>query len=181
MKNKWIFIIIPIIAIIIATIIFIIVHKEKHVNHFDFPITLKSHNYTNYERADTMTMIILNKILMYDTIEVNIYYMTSEISNNDIDVQAFIQKNPFVPHTYYLFIKKGSLTVPIDKILSHEMIHVEQMENGNLLEIGGDYFIFEGKTYQYTKVPYSQRPQEIEAFKKQDKILKELNTLLYSK
>lgn len=181
MKNKWIFIVLAIIAIIIATIIFVTVRKEKHITHFDFPTTIKAHNYTDYKRADTMVMVILNKILLYDTIEVNLYYMIAEINNNNIDVQAFIQKNPFIPHTYYLFIKKGSLTVPMDQILSHEMIHVKQMESGDFIQSSNDGFIYKGKTYYYSKIPYNQRPQEIDAFNKQAKTLHELNNLLYSK
>ena len=181
MKNKWIFIVLAIIAIIIATIIFVTVRKEKHIQHFDFPTTLKSHNYTEHKRADTMVMVILNKIMTYDTIEVDLYYMTTEINNNDIDVQAFIQKNPFVPHTYYLFIKRGDLTVPIDQILSHEMVHVRQMETGVFIQITADDFMYKGKVYQYSKLPYNQRPQEIDAFNNQTTILRELNNLLYSK
>jgi len=181
MKKYWFLISLAVAAIIIATIIIINVRREKHVNHFDFPTTLRVYNHTDYERADTLTMIVLNKIFTYDTIEVNIYYMINEIGNDDIQVQAFIQKNPFVPHNYFLFVKRNELSIPIDKVISHEMIHVKQMESRKFIQIDADTYIYDNKMFRFSEVQYDKRPPEIDAFKEQDKVLHQLNNLLYRK
>jgi len=181
MKKYWFLILLVAVAITIAIIIIISTYKEKKINHFDFPNTILVKNYTDYKRADTLAMVILNKIFSYDSIEVNIFYMTTDIGNNEIDVQAFIQKNPFVLHNYYLFIKNGTLSVPIDKVISHEMIHVRQMETRKFIQIDADTYIYDNKMFRFSELQYDKRPPEIDAFNEQNKILRQLNNLLYRK
>lgn len=180
MKKNWFLILLAVIAIIIAIVI-IITHKEKKFNHFDFPNTVLVTNHTNYEHADTLAMVILNKIFSYDTIEVNIYYMPTDIGNDEIQVQAFIKKNPYVKHNYLLFVKRTDLAISIDKIISHEMIHVKQLESGILVQVDTDKYIYDGKEFQFSKVSYNKRPQEIDAFRNENKVLSKLNNLLYTK
>jgi len=181
MKKKWIIIIVAILAIIIATIIIITTCKEKKVNHFEFPSTLTASNYTNYERADTITMVILNRIFNIDTMQISIHKMVMDMGNDELETWAFIQKNPFVPHNYYIFIKDGSLPMSLEQLLSHELIHLKQIESGILVVTGGDGYYYDGKYFKFSEVPYNQRPQEIEAFKNQNEVLRKLNDLLYSK
>jgi len=181
MKKKWIFIILAILAIIIATIIIVSIRKEKKVNHFEFPNTLTASNYTNYKRADTIVMVILNRIFNIDTMQISIHKMVMDMGNDESQIWAFIQKNPFIPHNYYIFIKEGSLPMSLEQLLSHELIHLKQIENGILVVTGGDGYYYNGKYFKFSEVPYNQRPQEIEAFKHQNEVLRELNDLLYSK
>ena len=62
--------------------------------------------------------------------------------------------------------------------LSHEFIHIDQYDRGDL-EIIGKYAVWKGNTLDMTKVKYETRPFEKEAFGKQDAIKKEVKELLY--
>lgn len=185
MKNKGWFIIGAIIISLIVIIIIINIkqaRKENRVNHFDFPNTMIVNNHTDYRRADTLAMIVLNKIYVYDIMTVNIYYMNSDMGNDKFDVAGFIQKNPYKQHDYNIFIKKKTLPVSIKKFLSHELIHLNQMESGDLIQLQDNTkIIYKGDTISFFDVPYDKRPYEIEALTKEDKILKKINKLLYIK
>jgi len=181
-KSRWFFIVLAIVAIIIVAIIIINIRREKRVNHFEFPPTMQVENYTKYKRADTLAMIILNKIFLFDTIKLNIYYMNRDMSTDEREVAGFIQKNPFEPHSYNIFTKKGGLPISIKRFLSHELIHLEQMEMGDLIQFQDQIkIVFKGDTIYFSQVPYDERPYEIEAHLMDDSIEKGLNKLLYRK
>jgi hypothetical protein len=180
MKNKWLIIVLVIIVIFITTIIIININKEKHKNHFTFPESVEVNNFTDYNDVDTLVMIVLNKIFNYDTISIKIYYMNADLNTDDIQIYAFIQKNPFRPHAYFIFLNKN-ISAPIDKILSHELIHLKQMESGELVQETTNYSIYNRDTIYFSKVKYFDRPYEIEAFKNENAVLHKLNNLLYSK
>jgi hypothetical protein len=185
MKIKsWIIIVAVVLIMILGIVITIIVEtrKENNVNHFVFPSTILSENHTTERRADTLAMIIINKIFQFDTINVMIFYMPKEYNDDETEFIGFVQKNPFKSHAYFIFIKKGMLPISIKKILSHEMIHVEQMEKGDLIPIFDvPKMVYKGDTIDFYNVPYDKRPFEISAFAMQDGIEKRLKELLYKK
>lgn len=168
---------------IIITII-INIQREKRFRHFDFPETMIVNNYTEHKRADTLAMVILNRILKYDTAIVTIYYFPREWGNDNYEISGFIQKNQFDdhPHEYIILIKKGVLPISVKKFLSHELIHLDQMEKGELIQIiGVPKVIYKGETIDMMEVPYDKRPYEQDAFARENGILKELNHIIYSK
>lgn len=178
-KKYWL-----IIAVIIIGIILVILfYKKKEMNKFTFPITLNVNNYTQYKALDTISMVILNKELGFDTMNINLYYMVNNnISTDKIEVAAFIQKNPFEKHKYNIFINKdlNELNLTYGKLLSHELLHLYQMEKGELIQFADDV-IYKGDTIYFSKVKYEDRSYEKAAYKGQDSIGKKLNKLLYSK
>ena len=181
MKNKK-FIIIGIVVLDITLLVILLVRRERNVNVYEFPPTLVVNNLTTHKNANTYSKIILNKVYDYDTITLNIYYAPKDYSVEEYEVLGFIQKNRFEPHYYNIFLKKGTLSLSIKNILSHELIHLHQMEIGDLISIPDtSLIIHKGDTISLLDVPYNKRPFEIEALSQDNKVLKELNHLLYSK
>ena len=180
MKNKK-FIFIGIIVIIIIGI-FLLIRREKNINVYEYPDSLVVNNYTKYKNADIYSKIILNKIYYYDTINLNIYYAPIDLSTDKYDIAGFIQKVPFNTHSYNIFTKKGGLSISIKKFLSHELIHLYQMEIGDLIPIQDSLaMIYKGDTISFIDVPYNKRAFEIEALSTENIINKKLNHFLYKK
>lgn len=183
MKKPWLLILIFLLLLAFGIIIAIIVTKrrEARINRFEFPTTMVAANYTSHRYADTIALVILNKIYQYDTIHVNIYKMTQGMGNDQFEVAGFIQKNPYEPHTYNIFVKDKFLPVSIKRFLSHELIHLNQMEMGDLIQIDYTKIVYRGDTIYFSQVPYDKRMYEIEASLQENSIQKALNKLLYSK
>lgn len=180
MKKKW-FILIGLTALIVVGII-LLVRREKNVNVYEFPDTVVVENHTTQKNAETYSKIILNKIYGYDTIKLDIVYMPQDLGTDEIEVAGWIQQNPYEPHTYMIFVKKGSVPVPMKNFLSHELIHVHQMERGDMIQIPNEpMVIYKGDSIDFYHVPYKERPFEIEALSTENDIKKKLNHLLYSK
>lgn len=184
MKKSWVLILIIALVIALGIIITIIVtkHSERRINRFEFPTTMIVNNHTSHKYADTIAMVILNKIYQYDTMNINIYKMVQEMKNNQFEVAGYIQKNPFEPHAYNIYVKDKFLPVSIKQLLSHELIHLHQMELGDLIPLQDqNRIVYKGDTVVYSEVPYDKRAYEIEALSHEDKIQRILNKLLYSK
>jgi hypothetical protein len=183
MKKNWLLILIFLLLIALGIIVSIIITKrrEARINRFEFPTTMVANNYTSHKYADTISLIILNKIYHYDTINLNIYYVPKYLSSDKYDIIGFIQKNPYQPHSYNIFVKNGILPISIKRFLSHELIHLHQMEIGDLVQIDYTKIVYKGDTIYFSQVPYEKRLYEIEAFSHESSIQKALNKLLYSK
>jgi hypothetical protein len=184
MKRPWIIIVVMLLIITLGIIITIIINKqkEKRINHFKFPVTMVVKNYTDNNYADTIAMVILNKILKYDTMSLNIYHSPKHLRKIEYEIIGFIQKNPYENHSYDVFIRSERLPVSIKTFLSHELVHLQQMERGDLIQLPGfEKIVYKNDTIYYSEVPYDERPYEIEAFSKENRIKKNLNSLLYSK
>ena len=136
--------------------------KTKYIPQ-TFPKTIVVKNYTNNDRADSVTMIILNKVMGYDTMTVNIYKLTDRFDNGDIILNAHTVANPFEKHNYMIFMKDGLSYDEMKKTLAHELIHVKQMDNSNL-SIFEKGYIWNKDSFNYKNVTYESRPYEIEAF-----------------
>lgn len=180
MKKKW-FILIGV-GVLITVMVFLLVRRERNVNVYEFPNSIVVKNHTTQKNAETYSKIILNKIYKYDTIKLEIVYMFKDLSSDNIDIAGWIQQNPYEPHTYMVFVKKGSLPISMKKFLSHELIHLHQMERGDLIQIPNKpMVIYKGDSIDFHHVPYKERAFEIEAFSTEKDILKKLNNFLYSK
>ena len=118
MKKQYWLILIAIVLGIILAIFLMRPHKEIGV----FPETLQVYNYTEHTELDTTALIILDKILNLDTINLFIYYSPVNYNSAEIEVMGFIQKNPFQLHTYAIFVSKTTILTP-KNMLSHELAH----------------------------------------------------------
>jgi len=128
-----------------------------------FPKTLMVKNYTNNQRADTITMIILNKVMRYDTMTVNIYKLTDMFDNGDMILNAHTVANPFEKHNYMIFMKDNLSTEDVKSTLSHELIHIKQMDDSKLSVFDKGY-VWNKDSFNFKNVTYESRPYEIEAF-----------------
>jgi len=80
-----------------------------------------------------------------------------------------------MPKYYQLIV---DCSKPSKLTLCHEMIHLQQMEEGRLrVAVKSGSCVWEGKTFDFY-TPYDKRPWEAEAFKRQTGLLKSVQTLL---
>lgn len=143
---------------------------------YTFPDTLVVNNYTEYPEMDTTALLILDKILHLDTITLYIYYSPVDYNSRDLEVMGFIQKHPFIAHSYNIFVSKTTQLTP-KNFLSHELAHLEQMEKGELIDVlgsSGVIKIYKGDTIHLLLTEYAQRPFERDADKRAFEIRKEL-------
>ena len=174
MKRK--IAIVGLIVILLVILILVFRSCKKEYNSFVYPNTIAVHNYTNNKKADTISMIILNKIMLFDTVTVNLYKLTNMFDTNDILIVAHTIKNPFEKHAYNIFLKDDLSYDMLKSVLSHEMIHVKQMENGDLVIIDKSY-IWEKDTFRYVNVEYTKRIQEIQAENEQSGVKQQMEKL----
>ena len=181
LNKKYIYIILSLVVIIIL-IIFIKRHTtDKVQNKYEFPSTLKVNNNTSYKTADTIILVILNKIYNYDTMVVDIYYYNNQIYFNDYDIIGFIEKNQYNLHHYLIYIKKNLEYFPDKTFFSHELVHLNQMELNKFKKITNNKVIYLNDTIDCSKIPYPNRQFEIDAFNEEKFVYKKLNYYLYQK
>jgi hypothetical protein len=182
MKKRTWFIIIGIIILVIGLMIYLNLREKRPFNTFEFPETLTVQNHTENERGDTVAMVILNKLLGYDTMNVNIYPMPAVLSKDSkTEYIAMIKQVPFQKGDYIIFLQQDASIGKIKMALSHEMVHLKQFEDGRLDMIPGDQtrYIWLGDTIRGVDVKYEDRTHEKEAFREGPKLERELNKILY--
>jgi len=180
MKKK-IYSIILVIIITIGVIILILLQKKRDArpfNTYDFPETINIVNGTNYEKADTIVLVLANKIFNLNTLNLKIYYLSDLIVSEDMIYNAIIQQLHFGHNNYLLLLNKNLSLSQLKLTLSHEFVHINQYQSGDL-KVYKHYAIFKGDSIFFRDVKYRDRSFEKDAFKNQTKILKELNNFLY--
>jgi len=180
MKKNKLFIVIIIIIIFIIGII--LLSKKRVMNKFTFPTELIIKNNTAHNGVDTIAMVILNKIMKIDTINIQFYNIKDGLfKDGSIDIMAFIEKVSFNKHQYVIFLAKDFKNNNISEIIGHEMVHVKQMENGELVQSISheNYSIYKNDTIFYLKIPYEIRPFEIDAVKEEKSFSNDLYKILY--
>jgi hypothetical protein len=151
-------------------------NKQREFNKFYFPETLIVHNHTNNLKADTITMIILNKIMKYDDLTVEIYVLKNIFDTHELIVLSKIEKNKFYKHNYKLYIKNELRFGTLVDVIAHEMVMIDQMET-NKLQLLGDGYVWKRDSAKYSRVEYYDRSYEVAAFKRQMDIVKQLKNL----
>ena len=172
MKTK---IIIGVIVLLLFSILCIRSCKTRYLPQ-TFPSTIVVKNYTNNQRADTITMIILNKVMGYDTMTVNLYKLTDMFDNDDVILNAHTVTNAFEKHNYMIFMKNDLSYEEMKKTLAHELIHVKQM-NDSKLYIFDKGYVWNKDSFNYKNVTYESRPYEIEAFNGMAEVKSKLDKL----
>lgn len=181
-RRKWI---IAFAIILIGLILYSILREEKEFKTFEFPETVEVNNQLrdSNHKIDTVSMVIINKILKYDTVHLNLFDLSDRMTNmGDYEIQAHLQQQPFKEHTYSLFLNNDISLNQAKKILSHEMVHLDQFEKGKLVQpndLNAPYIFYNDNKIYYSKVPYRKRAFEKDAHDRDDKILKKLNNTLY--
>lgn len=175
MKNKKI-IISVVLFLVFVLVCFLVFRKEKEYKHYEFPPELNVYSNVDIEYSDSLTMILLNKVFDINTINLYINYMYRDLVINGINIRAYTEK---YNDKYIIFLNKNINKSEFKKIMCHEVIHIKQMYDGDLIKINNEKYIWKGDTFKYNNVDYYDREYEKEAYDKQSKVLNELNDLLY--
>lgn len=92
---------------------------------------------------------------------------------NDLDVHALIEGDD---NLYYIYLKDLSTNRTI-KVLSHELVHLEQKIRGDLMIVENGYK-WKGDFYP-SDFDYSKRPWENEAFNRERKVKSDIEKIIY--
>jgi len=176
MKN-WLKIvgIILLIIIVIFTIYKLSTQKEKYFSKFTFEKYHQVYNTTGVVYLDTIVQAGLQS-LNIDTV----FIMIKPLINADgllpdgYTTKAYIKGSE---HQYIIFIDNMSRDEYIT-VLSHELIHLKQYYNKDLIVNDKDV-IWKGDKIDLTLYTYENRPWERDAFDNENKIYFEMKSLLY--
>jgi len=132
--------------------------------------------------VDRIAKALTYNIFGYDTMNIAFVKMPKHLEIiGDIELLAFIIKNQYIEHSYHIYLSSKVTTINLKRVLSHEFVHLKQMEDNQLIQFTPDKLIviWEGDTIDLTTVIYENRPHEINAHKQDDKIYSQLNNVLY--
>jgi predicted metallopeptidase len=153
--------------------------KEKYFESIELSENNTITNFSSHRYVDTVVSVgldLLNIKDNYVTIrDVPEQIVESFKQQNDMDLGASIIG---AKDQYIIYINKMSKTTST-KIISHELIHLEQYDSDRLRVIGNGVVMWEGREINVLDIPYNDRPWEKEAFKRQDDLEKKLLEKLY--
>lgn len=180
MKKKTIYIILGVVLGLSLIIFLLSKIPKREFNTFEFPDTLIVENHTSNEHVDTIAMVILNKLLYYDTMEVLFYPLPAIfLESKEIEYVAYLMEDPFEDHIYYIFLLEDCGMNKLKMALCHEFVHLRQHELGYLEVLGETGYVWKGDTARYKDVKYEDRPYEMEAHAEGPILEYKLNQILY--
>ena len=165
--------------LLLGLILFMIFKKPKPFNELNVPITSYVSNQTDVEYLKPIIYAGLYE-LKIDSIYLIIKPMNKEVANAEIgddgyDLEAFILGNE---KQFMIYIKNMSRTEYI-KVLTHELIHLEQYNQGKLSRVDKNTVKWDGKLYIPSEIPYMERPWESDAFNRANQLEKDIRELLF--
>ena len=132
-------------------------------------------NYSRYDLAGEIVTVLIEEVVPYDTLSIVI--VDSSVDFKGMDVAAFTERYEFGDNNFKISINSNHTFGQLKQVLCHEMVHVEQMVRGDLDYVGGNY-IWKGELVSPWS-DYKEREFELEAFRRQWKLLSMLNKKLY--
>lgn len=174
-SKKGIAAILIVISIIILLIVFF---REKDVPFKKIEFNSGNTVY-NRDLPTYMDTIVLAGLETLHFKNLNVMIQPLKIKNTgDLDYEAYIVESF---GNYFIFTKNLSRSKAM-RVLPHELIHLEQYANGQI-EIKGDSLIWNfSEIYNSQDLPeYSERPWEIEAFKRSPNLKNQIEQILYEK
>ena len=174
-------IIIVLSVLLLGFILFLLIktNKEKYFETIELTENNNITNFSKHQYVDTVVSVgldVLNIKDNYVTIrDIPEQIVESFKKQNDMDLGASIVG---ADDQYIIYINEMSRTTST-KIISHELIHLEQYDSNRLRVVGNGVVIWEGKEMNVLDIPYNDRPWEREAFKRQDDLEKKLLEKLY--
>ena len=170
-----------IIALIIGLIIYYLNRdsKTEYFNEVTLPETNTVYNSSDNNFMDTIVAIGLQELNVKDK-TVTIRNMPSYVSNN-FDNQNNMQLEASIfgaGGTYVIYVTDMDRRQAI-KILSHELIHLEQYTSKRLVLLNNGLVNWKGNEIVVLDYQYNDRPWEIEAFDGQGDLRKKIENILY--
>lgn len=112
-----------------------------------------------------------------ELILINNDQLLSGFGGDDYIVHALLHKTKMPNNVYNLYIKSDP-GIPIKNIFCHEMLHLKQCIDGDLIvDLDKKQFVWKGNVYPKT-YPYRLRPWEQEVFRKENKFLSDVRKKL---
>lgn len=157
-----------IVGIVILMFIGYLILKPTTTNYFDkidIPPTSSVTNRTGISYLDTIVHTGLN-ILEIDTVFININKLSKDTkpdnSEDNIELLALLQAGE--NNTFSLSVNDNESRYEYIKIISHELIHLRDYYNKDLILFDNYGVIYKDKEWEDGRtVPYARRPWEIEA------------------
>lgn len=170
------------IIVLVVLVIGLIFGIYKLASYKEPPFDIKiefSPKYTviNQTKIPYLDTIVQAGLISLNSDSVNIRIFPLEIAKNiqiqGVDLKAFVTGTGSV---YVIYIEDSGRSKDIE-ILSHELVHLKQYQDKRLV-INGQVSIWLGDTLNIKS--YNDRPWEIEAFRKQGELDKNIRKLLYN-
>lgn len=177
---KWLLITIGV-ALVALFIYFIVKQSLREEAVLTFPDTILVENTTDLD-VERTAKALTHYVFGYDTMNIMFVKMPKHLETFDnIDILAFIMKNQFKQSNYIIYLSSKVTSSNLKKVLSHEFVHIKQMEDKQLIQFPPEVAIaiWEGDTVDYHIVPYENRPHEIDAHAQDGKIYNQLDDVLY--
>lgn len=175
MKNRW-----TTGIIIFALILFIMVlilskpeetFKTLELSNKNFVLNQGSRPY-----LDTIVQVGLDKM------GVKNHTLLIKEQTNELDLGDNISSEAFILYKNnqsIIFIKPSLKRTNAIKIISHELVHLQQYLDERLIVLGNGIICWENDTLILQEIPYDKRPWEIEAFKYSHLIEEDIKSVLY--
>lgn len=122
-------------------------------------------------KIEDLLKFLAKRLDISDSVELSIFYnnkLLDKLSKSEIKYDAILQQP--VPHKYVLYVRED--VCELNYIICHELIHLSQMEKGDLIINSNKEIIWKGNKYN-GDIPYNNREWEKEAFKIDTKLWKE--------
>lgn len=176
MKNKYTILIIVGVLLLLSLLIYLGTRPEEtfkrvELSNKNFVLNRGSRPY-----LDTIVQVGLDKMGI-ENHTLLIKEQTNEINlGDDIFTEAFIiYKN----NQSIIFIKPSLKRTNAIKIISHELVHLQQYLDERLVILGKENVCWENDTINLPSIPYDKRPWEIEAFNYGPLLEEDIKSILY--
>ena len=178
--KTWKIIVAVVIGIGIAIgIYFMVTYDEPYFNKVNVPEKTQILNRTDIKYLDTIMYVGMELADLHPKVVVIQLLDDSNSPKVEADrkIEAYIYGNS---NQYIIKIRKMSRKQSIT-VLAHELIHMEQIERGDLIQ-SPTSIIWKSDTYTQSNVPnYGDRGWEYEAEKESVQLRAEIKAILYSK
>ena len=173
-KNKILYGVGILILILITYLIVFYEEEDIPFNKIEFTEGNRILNRDMPKYMDTIVLAGLSQLNITNTI---IVIRSIQIKKtDDLDLKAYIIKQG---ETYVIFIKDLSKNESMI-VMSHELIHLQQIASGKMLSINAETWLWNGcDMYSLYNLPeYLERPWEAEAFKISPNLQNKIETIL---
>jgi len=152
--------------------------KKRKMNEIVVPDDIEVIDYTGFENVTPIVSALANKIFGYERLRIRVFPLSNIFQSDTVDYWGITRRAVDRDASYSIFLNKKIGPYKLRKTLSHEFVHVDQMEKREL-QITGSQYLWKGESGDMLKVKYNDRPFEIDAMRRQKKVLRDLNRILY--
>jgi hypothetical protein len=173
-------------SLIVGLIVFLLLRDEKqaYFKEVTYDINNIITNSSSYPFMDTLLHVGLNELQIKDNYilvkELTPSYANYLFINGDLDIYAMMVGKD---QQYIIFIKDGLSRDKVLSVISHELIHLNQYHNNDLMVDYLNQMVY-WKDHEYAfnylgHIEYMERPWEKEAFRLEPDLKNAIKSILY--